>query len=144
VSGHDASRRGFLTTVMGASLTLVAGPGLTPALRDLRLWTQIDHPEPRPDVDASNVLSEAQLAGFDHVIELYNGIRKIPHIADGIRCMCGCAELPGFRSLLTCFESNGMGMSCEICQTEGRMVVRYHNEGRTLDQIRAAITARFG
>jgi len=129
---------------MGASLTLMAGPWRTTALRGHRLSTQTDHPEPRPDVDASNVLSEAQLAGFDHVIELYNGIREIPHIVDGIRCMCGCAELPGFRSLLTCFESNGMAMSCEICQTEGRMVVRYHNEGRTLDQIRAAITARFG
>ncbi len=129
---------------MGASLTIVAGPWRPLAPLGHHLWTQVDHPEPRPDVDASNMLSESQLAGFDHVIELYNGIREIPHVADGIRCMCGCAELPGFRSLLTCFEGNGMAMSCEICQTEGRMVVRYHNEGRTLDQIRAAITARFG
>ena len=132
-------------------MALVAGSGYAldhcthPSLRPERdSKPQLDHPDPRPDVDGSNVLSEAQLAGFDHVIELYNGIREIPHIADGILCTCGCAELPGFRSLLTCFEGNGMGMSCEICQTEGRMVVRYHNEGRTLEQIRAAITARFG
>ena len=129
---------------MGASLTLVAGPWSASYARGHRSRREVDHPEPRPNVDASNVLSEVQLAGFDHVIDLYNGIREIPHIADGIRCMCGCAELPGFRSLLTCFEGNGMAMSCEICQTEGRMVVRYHKEGRTLDQIRAAVTARFG
>ncbi len=129
---------------MGASLTLVAGPWSASYARGHRSRRGVDHPEPRPNVDASNVLSEVQLAGFDHVIDLYNDIREIPHIADGIRCMCGCAELPGFRSLLTCFEGNGMAMSCEICQTEGRMVVRYHKEGRTLDQIRAAVTARFG
>ncbi len=129
---------------MGASLTLVAGPWSASYARGHHSRRGVDHPEPRPNVDASNVLSEVQLEGFDHVIDLYNDIREIPHIADGIRCMCGCAELPGFRSLLTCFEGNGMAMSCEICQTEGRMVVRYHKEGRTLDQIRAAVTARFG
>lgn len=75
---------------------------------------------------------------------LYDGIRKIPHVADGIRCSCGCADLDGFRSLLTCFEGNGMATDCVICQTEGRMVIRLHDAGRTLDQIRAALDARFG
>jgi hypothetical protein len=36
-----------------------------------------------------------------------------------------------------------MALHCQVCQTEGRMVVRLHQAGRTLDQIRAAIDARF-
>jgi hypothetical protein len=102
------------------------------------------HPDPRPDVDASLVLTAEQLADFPELVPLYDGIRAIPHIADGIRCQCGCADLPGYRSLLTCFEGGRMATGCEICKTEGRMVVRLHEAGRTLDQIRAAVDARFG
>ena len=102
------------------------------------------HPDPRPGVDASEVLTADDLKGYEHVLDIYDGIREIPQVADGIRCKCGCADLEGFRSLLTCFESNGMAMSCQICQTEGRMVARLHGRGRTLEQIRAAIDARFG
>lgn len=102
------------------------------------------HPDPRPDVDASRVLTPEEIGNDPSLLALYDGIRAIPHIADGIRCQCGCAELPGFRSLLTCFEDNGMALTCEICQTEGRMVVRLHKAGRTLDQLRRAVDARFG
>ncbi len=102
------------------------------------------HPDPRPDVDSSEVLTADDLKGYDHVLDIYDGIRQIPHIADGIRCKCGCADLEGFRSLLTCFESNGMARACQICQTEGRLVIRLHGRGRTLEQIRAAVDARFG
>jgi len=100
------------------------------------------HPDPRPDVDGSLVIPASELP--EDVVELYDGIRRIPHVADGIRCACGCADLEGFRSLLTCFESNGMATHCLICQSEGRMVVRLHESGRSLDQIRRAIDARFG
>ena len=102
------------------------------------------HPDPRPNVDASEVLTADDLKGYEHVLDIYDGIRKIPHIADGIRCMCGCADTPGFRSLLSCFEENGMAMHCAVCQGEGRMVVRWHAAGRSLDQIREAVDARFG
>lgn len=102
------------------------------------------HPDPRPDVDASHVLTADQLSMTPDVIDLYDGIRQIPEIADGIRCQCGCADLPDYRSLLTCFEGGGMAMYCEICQGEGRMVVRLHAAGRTLEQIREAVDARYG
>jgi hypothetical protein len=104
----------------------------------------LDHPDPRPGVDASRVLTREDLAAYPDVADVYEGIRRMPHIADGIRCQCGCANMEGMRSLLTCFESNRMALHCEICQTEGRMVVRLHDAGRTLDQIRAAVDARFG
>lgn len=102
------------------------------------------HPDPRPGVDASQVLTAEQLQSAPDVIPLYDGIRAIPQIADGIRCQCGCADTEGYRSLLSCFEGGGMAMWCEICQTEGSMVVRLHGAGRTLDQIRRAVDARFG
>jgi hypothetical protein len=103
------------------------------------------HPDPRPDIDGSNVLTAADLSGNPDLISLFEGIAKIPQIADGIGCACGCASDPNIRSLLTCFEkSSRMALFCEICQAEGRMAVRLHDNGRTLDQIRAALDARFG
>lgn len=100
------------------------------------------HPEPRPGIDGSNVLKgdrvPSRLAG------LYDGVRRNPQVVDGIRCYCGCADLDGFYSLLTCYESSGMALHCDICQDEGELVVRLHEEGRTLSQIRAAIDRRFG
>jgi hypothetical protein len=101
------------------------------------------HPDPRPDVDGSRVLTADQLTDTPSLIPLFDGIRAIPHIADGIRCKCGCAAAEGFRSLLSCYEGSGMAVMCDICQTEGRMAIRLHAQGRTLDQIRRAIDARF-
>ncbi len=103
-----------------------------------------DHPEPRPGIDASRVMTREQLADYPDVVDAYDGIREIPQIADGIRCHCGCAELPGYRSLLVCYEGGGMARFCDICQGEGRLAYRLHKRGRTLDQIRKAIDARYG
>jgi len=63
---------------------------------------------------------------------------------NGIRCNCGCAELPGFYSLLSCYESAGMARLCPICQGQGRMAYRLFTSGKTLDEIRVAIDARYG
>jgi len=136
------SRRRFLGGMAGAMVTMLAVPfrlaGQAAASR-----TATEHPDPRPGIDGSKVLTADQLQDHADVIPVYDGIRKIPHIADGIRCSCGCATAPEFRSLLTCYET-GMASHCEVCLTEGRMAVRLHGDGRTLDQIRAALDARFG
>lgn len=100
------------------------------------------HPEPRPGVDGSHVLTRDLLHNPD-VADLFDGIRAIPQVADGIRCSCGCAGVEGYRSLLSCFEGDGMAQHCERCQATGAVVVRLHAAGRTLDQIRAALDARF-
>lgn len=142
---YSPSRRGFLASVVAGWMGLAGLPVSRPARGHHCMVMPGDgkHPDPRPDVDASHVLTADQLADARDLIPLYDGIRAIPHIADGIRCSCGCADLEGFRSLLTCFEENGMATLCHICQTEGRMAVRLHGQGRTLDQIRRAIDARF-
>lgn len=105
----------------------------------------IEHPDPRPDIDGSLVLSSEQLSKApERVVALFDGIRAIPHIADGIGCNCGCSALPTYRSLLTCYYETGMARGCMICQGEARLVIARHAEGQTLEQIRRAIDARYG
>lgn len=90
------------------------------------------------------MLKASDLTRSAHLVPLFDGIRAIPAIADGIRCNCGCATLPGMYSLLSCFEGDGMARSCPICQGEGRVVVRMHKEGKSLADIRIAVDAQFG
>ncbi|MDH5588829.1 MAG: PCYCGC domain-containing protein [Gemmatimonadota bacterium] len=101
------------------------------------------HPEPRAGIDASKVLTSDQLVN-PAVAPIFDMVREIPQIADGIRCNCGCAELEGFYSLLSCYEAGGMAQFCEICQGQATLAYRRHQEGQTLDRIRNAIDARFG
>ena len=106
--------------------------------------TSPGHPTPRPGITGDRVLTGAQLAKSSALVPLFDGVRAIPQIIDGIRCNCGCASLPGFYSLLSCYEGDGMARDCRTCQGQGRLAVRLHKEGRTLDEIRAAIDAKFG
>ncbi len=103
------------------------------------------HPTPRPGITSAKVMTAEQLARSPAVIELFDQIRQIPQIVDGIRCHCGCADLEGYYSLLTCFETPAaMARHCLICQGQARLVFQLHQSGQTLDQIRDAIDARFG
>jgi len=102
------------------------------------------HPTPRPGITGAKVLTATQLEKAPHLIELFDGIRAIPHLADGIGCHCGCAEFSSHYSLLTCYEGESMARSCPICQGEGRVTVRLAKAGKSLDEIRAAIDAQYG
>ena len=102
------------------------------------------HPTPRKGITGAKVLTAAQLTGAPDLVELFDGIRAIPHIADGIGCHCGCADFNGHRSLLTCYEADAMAKSCPICQGEGRVAVRLSKAKKSLDEIRAAIDAQYG
>ena len=102
------------------------------------------HPTPRPGITAAKVLPDARLADAPDALPAFEAARKIPQILDGIRCHCGCADLDGFYSLLSCYEGDGMARMCVICQGQARLAERLHRSGRTLDEIRAAIGARFG
>lgn len=135
----DLSRRRFLALAPAGVLALADAfrPSGSPAVR---VW---EHPEPRPGIDGSRVLTAADLANAPHVVSLFDGVREIPHIVDGIRCHCGCGDMEGYRSLLSCYEGAGMAQWCEICQGEGRLAVARTAEGQTLDQIRRAIDARY-
>lgn len=137
------NRRTFLTVLASGLLQAVSfsaadGARLTPVLGGSR--PRGEHPEPRPGIDASRVLAADAVP--EDVRHLYDGIREIPQIADGIRCQCGCADLDGFYSLLTCYEENGMAQHCAVCQGVAELVIRLHGEGRSLDAIRAAVDSR--
>lgn len=138
------TRRHVLRLLAAAVPAFVAFPVSAAALPRLRSLVGGVHPEPRPGVDGSRVLSDAELADYPDLIPLFNDIRRIPHIADGIRCYCGCADLEGYRSLLSCFEGAGMARFCEICQGQGRLAANRAREGQSLDQIRRATDARYG
>lgn len=155
----NATRRGFLALCAGVALGVVGGfrPGWARGRSALaaplppegchgygEMPLQTEHPEPRPGIDASRVLTHEELTDAPQAIPIFDKIREIPEIADGILCHCGCAELPGYRSLLVCYEEPGMAKWCEICQGEGNLTYRLHQAGKTLDQIRTAIDAKFG
>lgn len=134
------NRRAFLRTV--PAVALLAVPGALVARRNSRL----SHPEPRPGIDASGVISAEQLRAEgipEETIALYDAIREMPELADGLACYCGCM-LMGNRSLLTCYGEKGMARGCAICQGEARLAHRRWKEGQDLDQIRRAIDARYG
>jgi hypothetical protein len=101
------------------------------------------HPAPRPGITAAKVLRPGQLDNAD-AREAYDQVRQIPQIVDGIRCHCGCAELEGYYSLLTCYEEKGMAQHCQICQGQGKLAYRLHQQGWTLDGIRNAIDVKYG
>ena len=91
------------------------------------------------------MLTAVQLAKTPQAIEYFDLVRQIPEVVDGIRCQCGCAASEGFYSLLTCYEGeNAMAKMCHVCQGEGKLAVRLHKEGKSLDEIRVAIDAKFG
>jgi hypothetical protein len=103
------------------------------------------HPTPRPGITAAKVVTSDKLDGNANLIAVFDGVREIPEVIDGIRCQCGCAASEGFYSLLTCYEGdNAMAKMCHVCQGEGKLAVRLHKEGKSLDEIRVAIDAKFG
>lgn len=102
------------------------------------------HPEPRPGITGANVATKEQLADAAALIPLFDDVRAMPEIVDGIRCHCGCGDTPGFRSLLSCYEgADAMARECHTCQGQARLAARLKKEGKSLDDIRAAIDAKF-
>lgn len=129
-------RRHFLA-FMASSAWLV----LTASPEPARALEGSEHPEPRPGIDAARVLTRDNVPA--DVAPVFDQVREIPQVVDGIRCYCGCAEVPGMYSLLSCYEEAGMARYCDICQGEGKLAYELHREGRSLKEIRAAIDRRF-
>jgi hypothetical protein len=134
------SRRYFI-----ASLPALLVATTSAAKRGVRAPGIGEHPEPRPGITAAKVLTREQL-GAEHkdAAAVFDMVREIPQIVDGIRCQCGCASMESKYSLLSCYEAEGMAGHCEICQNEGRLAYRLHKQGKSLKDIRAAIDAKFG
>jgi len=100
------------------------------------------HPEPRAAVTADAVQDATRYAEVPPIAEIYAMAKQIPQVLDGLYCHCECSKHSGHRSLLTCFESDH-GAACDVCLEEAAIAYQMHSEGRSLDEIRSAIDARF-
>jgi hypothetical protein len=136
----ETTRRRFVTLL--PALTLLGWPRLANAITARR--HQGKHPEPRPNITAARVLTREQLAEFPDVIPVFDMVREMPQIADGIRCACGCAAIPENYSMLSCFESDGMAIHCDVCKAEAKLAHALFKQSKTLKEIRAALDAKYG
>jgi len=103
------------------------------------------HPTPRPGITAANVPPASELGDHTEVVKVFDQVREIPEVIDGIRCQCGCAEMKGYYSLLTCYETtDAMARQCHICQGQGKLAYRMYKAGSTLEEIRRGVEAKYG
>jgi hypothetical protein len=141
------SRRAFIATGLGAFATLLASSAVARAHSHACARSGHEdkpHPDPRAGITGDKVATKEQLGDVPALIPLFDSVRAIPEIADGIRCHCGCADLPGYRSLLSCYEGgSAMARECKTCQGQARLAARLKKSGKSLDEIRAAIDAKF-
>ena len=115
------------------------------AFLNVAAWRVTVHPTPRKGITSVRVVKADQLEGVaPDVVRIFDMVREIPQVVDGIYCHCGCAELDGNYSLLSCYEDGGMAQACQVCQGEGRLAYEMHRKGKTLSEIRAAIDRNFG
>ena len=76
----------------------------------------------------------------EQVVQAYKAAQQVPQVLDGL--YCHCKENFNHRSLLSCFQSEH-GASCDICQGEARMAAEMHRQGKSLEEIRRAVDARY-
>jgi hypothetical protein len=137
----SASRRQFFALL---ALTFVPKAAFAAPLRALLpiVVGPVRHPTPRQGITAARVLTARQLDN-KHAAKVFDLVRQIPEVVDGIHCYCGCASREGFYSLLSCYEEGGMAQHCETCQGEARLAYKLHSGGSSLDAIRTSIDASF-
>jgi hypothetical protein len=141
---YSQSRRRFLGS-FAAGIATVLLPGRTLRAVSSRTLPVGPHPTPRPGITGAKVLTKEQLAGKPQLVTLFDSVREIPEVVDGIRCNCGCSHFEGFYSLLSCYEGkDAMAKECAVCQGQGRLAARLHKAGKSLDEIRQAVDAKFG
>ncbi len=75
-----------------------------------------------------------------NIREAYSVAKEIPEVLAQQPCYCYCQRM-GHRSLLDCFTSLH-STSCDICINEARLTGRLHRQGKTAEEIRAAIVQK--
>lgn len=96
------------------------------------------HPDPRPGITARGVMPASRYEGYGRVAETYREAALVPAVLDGVYCYCNCEKHSGHHSLLDCFKSDHAA-GCDVCLTEGALAYRLSHEGKSLQQIRAAV-----
>ena len=135
------SRRGAIAAFLSAAATLLSGCLDRPAPRRSAVYR---HPLPRAGITAANVLPDSALLTYPRAIPVFAMVREIPKVMDSVMCHCNCAATLKRRSLLACFESEGMAKDCDLCLEQGVRVYNLHRNGVSLEHIRTIIDAAFG
>ncbi|MEP6591490.1 MAG: hypothetical protein ABJC19_09930, partial [Gemmatimonadota bacterium] len=102
-------RRRFLHAAgaIAAGIFLVPVPGRAATRHRCGMAPLGPHPVPRPGITGAKVLAKEKLRD-QKLGPLFDSVREIPGVIDGIRCNCGCAGTTGFYSLLSCYEGDAM------------------------------------
>ncbi len=124
---------GLLLILAVVALWRVVGPSTAQAA---------DHPAPRADVSAAGVVAPDRYARDPDIARVYAMAARIPNVLDGLYCHCDCSKHSDHRSLLTCFESDH-GSMCDICMGEAELAFNMTQNGKSLEEIRTAIDARY-
>ena len=139
MSYAPSTRREFFALL---ALALVARPAHAASTFLSRAGSgPVPHPTPRPGITAARILTAKQLEN-KRAAKVFDMVREIPEVIDGIHCYCGCGSQKGFYSLLTCYE-DGMAQHCEVCQGEATLAHRLHADGWSLNGIRSSIDASY-
>jgi hypothetical protein len=139
------TRRMFARSVAAAILAAVAGEsGCDKPHKPASSSRATRHPNPRVGIDGSRVLSSYKLSGFPKAVPVFDMVRENPEVMDSIHCYCSCASTKRFRSLLVCFEGDGMARDCDLCLEQASRVYGLHRTGMSIDRIRTIMDAAFG
>lgn len=72
----------------------------------------------------------------------YEYAAKIPKVIDSLFCYCYCKKNHGHKTLLTCF-TNEHGSKCDVCIGEVLLAYELYQDGKTIDEIVAAVDKKF-
>jgi hypothetical protein len=101
------------------------------------------HPEARAGVNSGDVVPAERYAAFPRVAAAYEKAAAIPEVLDALYCHCDCSDHSGHYSLLDCFRDDHAAY-CDVCMAEAELAYSMTGQGRTLDEIRAAIDGFYG
>jgi hypothetical protein len=113
----------------GCEGRLEAESGVTPGPK---------HPDPRSELELRGLVAADKRLSPPHVIRAFEEARRASRVFDSIRCPCRCSRRPGRRSLLSCFEGDGMARDCDECLAAAEFVAARYREGQSLIDIRAS------
>ncbi len=144
---------GFILVVMGLILLAGCGKGGDSG-GDHAGHAGMDTDDERYETTASYKALPSFLADYtDHTSELYAAVGAHEDILRQLNCYCGCmtASRP-HDSLYRCYvasknedgiEWTDHSANCGICKMELEEVIKLAKEGKSADEIRAAVDAKF-
>ena len=143
---------GFILVVMG--LILLAGCGKEDGGSEHSGHTGMDTDDERYETTASYKALPSFLVDYtDHTSDLYAAVGAHEDILKQLNCYCGCMTAsPAHDSLYRCYvasrtedgvEWTDHSANCGICKMELEEVIKLAKQGKSVDEIRAAVDAKF-